>query len=274
MALLVNFIGEWSWFVFFLTLAEMIAMGCITRAINKFKGRDGGFAWGFFLGGIGIIVTATRRRLIDDNYSKPAYYLRDDAAAPAKPAEAVQPAAPVKPAAAVQAGWKCTNCGKENAASSAFCTDCGERRHYNWKCAKCGKENALDIRFCPDCGNARSEEQEMIPPKPTPAENFLAYLGELPTAAKIAAAFEEKYGSSENEDVRAMIAMLQKATTAEHSYGNMKDYAFKRVEAFYQHGMRIYTVNRDNPTIACPVCGKIQRYDRESCLDCGALFRV
>lgn len=35
-------------------------LGSITRSMNRDKGYDGGFAWGFFLGIIGIIVVAIR----------------------------------------------------------------------------------------------------------------------------------------------------------------------------------------------------------------------
>ncbi|MGD1822188.1 MAG: hypothetical protein ACPKM0_05410 [Pleomorphochaeta sp.] len=37
-----------------------IICGLITRSINKSKGYDGGFWWGFFLLIIGIIVVAIR----------------------------------------------------------------------------------------------------------------------------------------------------------------------------------------------------------------------
>ncbi|WP_303804633.1 SHOCT domain-containing protein [Ruminococcus flavefaciens] len=35
-------------------------MGCITDSMNRKKGYNGGFSWGFFLGIIGIIVVACR----------------------------------------------------------------------------------------------------------------------------------------------------------------------------------------------------------------------
>lgn len=45
-------------------LLSMIGVQCIfgsiTRSMNRDKGYDGGFAWGFFLGIIGIIVVAVR----------------------------------------------------------------------------------------------------------------------------------------------------------------------------------------------------------------------
>ncbi len=42
-------------------LVMCIIFGCITRKINMNKGYDGGFAWGFWLGIIGIIVVAVRQ---------------------------------------------------------------------------------------------------------------------------------------------------------------------------------------------------------------------
>jgi len=38
----------------------LIICGFITQGINKSKGYEGGFAWGLFLGIIGIIVVAVR----------------------------------------------------------------------------------------------------------------------------------------------------------------------------------------------------------------------
>lgn len=40
-----------------------IIFGCITRKINENKGYDGGFAWGFWLGWIGLIVVACKPTL-------------------------------------------------------------------------------------------------------------------------------------------------------------------------------------------------------------------
>lgn len=37
-----------------------VICGFITKSINQNKGYDGGFAWGFFLWIIGIIVVAVR----------------------------------------------------------------------------------------------------------------------------------------------------------------------------------------------------------------------
>ena len=45
-------------FIFYLIVA--IICGLITKSMNENKGYNGGFAWGFFLSIIGIIVVAVR----------------------------------------------------------------------------------------------------------------------------------------------------------------------------------------------------------------------
>ena len=41
-------------------LIGMCIFGLVTWGINYSRGRDGGFAWGFFLGVIGIVIVAVR----------------------------------------------------------------------------------------------------------------------------------------------------------------------------------------------------------------------
>ena len=47
-----------------IALACMCGFGFVTQTINKNKGYEGGFAWGFFLGFIGIIVVACKPSMI------------------------------------------------------------------------------------------------------------------------------------------------------------------------------------------------------------------
>jgi len=244
------------------SIIERVIFGLITAKINSSKGRDGGFAWGFFLCGIGIIVTATRSSLIEETSSeKPVNYFISE-----KKEE--KPAEPPK-----LITWKCAKCGRENLLSCNFCEECGERRHYQWKCASCGKENAPEVKFCPECGGQRSDEQEMTPELIAPDTDFISYIKTLGSAEEIASAFELKYGGVNNENAREMITLLEKSVKMERSYGNMKDHAVKKLEAFFNSGMQFYTVNRTEPTLTCPVCGKVQRSDRDACFSCGALFK-
>ena len=83
-----------SFFFVYIIVVLIISciMGAITKTINENKGYDGGFAWGFWLGAIGIIVVACRQ---------PAY----------------RPSNPSTSHPTVQTpssdGWKC-RCGRYN----------------------------------------------------------------------------------------------------------------------------------------------------------------
>lgn len=85
---------------FIIGVIVSVIMGCIwgavTAAINEHKGYDGGFAWGFFLGLIGVIVVASR-----------APYVRPQ---------------PVYKPMTITSGWVCT-CGRthDNYVSSCVC---------------------------------------------------------------------------------------------------------------------------------------------------------
>ena len=256
----------WGWII--ASLVECTIMGIITRSILKAKNRDGGFAWGFFLAGIGIIVCATKRSIVYEEPSRPAFSYLGDVPEKKEPEPPKATAEPPK-----KASWKCIKCSGENSLTSNFCSECGERRHYKWVCASCGKENAPEVKFCPECGNQQTEQQEIMPAKLSFDENFLEYIKTLGSAAEIATAFEFKFGGSEDENALAMIALLEKSVRIERSYGNMKDHAVKRLDSFFKNGMQFFEVDRSQPTIACPVCGKLQRNDRESCFGCGALFK-
>ena len=47
-------------FAFILIIIVGVICGCVTDKINKDKGYESGFAWGFFLGVIGIAIVALR----------------------------------------------------------------------------------------------------------------------------------------------------------------------------------------------------------------------
>ena len=81
-------------------LASGLVCGSITRAVNTGKGYRGGFAWGLFLGVIGVAIVAMR----------PAKAALEDA----KPADRGR-------------GWECI-CGAKNSAARAYCRKCGRRR--------------------------------------------------------------------------------------------------------------------------------------------------
>ena len=89
-----------------------VAFGFITKHINENKGYTGGFAWGFFLGVIGIIVVACR----SDN--------RTYNSAPANPAIDKFAQSPVQTDGV---GWQCV-CGQFNGPALMYCVRCRRGR--------------------------------------------------------------------------------------------------------------------------------------------------
>lgn len=96
-----------------IVLLDGIICGIITTVINANKGYEGGFAWGFFLGIIGIIVVACR----SDNYSDSYKY---------EESPLLLSATREKHERAVMAdgGWRCYKCGTVNPAYTGTC-GCG-----------------------------------------------------------------------------------------------------------------------------------------------------
>lgn len=103
-----------------------IICGCITNVINTNKGYDGGFAWGFFLGIIGIIVVACRSdyRSYHDEYV-------ENTALSAYAKEVTERKM------LDDGGWKCAKCGRINPSYSTSCV-CGitMKESKNWKVKK------------------------------------------------------------------------------------------------------------------------------------------
>ena len=107
---------------FVVGLISCIIFGCITRAINTNKGYEGGFAWGFWLGVIGIIVVACRA----DN--RHYYDESEENSALSAYAKEVSERRIMD-----DGGWKCSRCGRINASYSTSCA-CGitMKESKNW----------------------------------------------------------------------------------------------------------------------------------------------
>ena len=105
------------WFIFLIVVA--VIFGIISRKINEDKGYYGGFAWGFFLGIIGIIVVACR----SDNRNRYSYH--DDVLS--KVAIETESARILR-----EGGWKCGQCNTVNPNHLTTCT-CGRRKIDNDK---------------------------------------------------------------------------------------------------------------------------------------------
>lgn len=157
------------------TLVVACIFGVITKNINESKGYDGGFAWGFWLGVIGIVVVAVRQ----DNPARYAAEIRPSYLSASAPLSS-------------PANWRCTNCGKENYPYMHECSRCGSHKSAtvsasaaSWKCI-CGETNPNTISYCTRCRRDRSESRKPAPasapapaPTPAPAESALDMLERL-----------------------------------------------------------------------------------------------
>lgn len=103
-------------------LLHRLLLGAISAYVAASKGYSGGFAWGFFLGVIGLLVVGFRPTL-----AQPAQ-LSASMAAPSRP----------KPS------WICV-CGAKNSDGLDVCLSCRRDRHEGEEAPK---------RVCPYCGAA------------------------------------------------------------------------------------------------------------------------
>ena len=95
-------------------------MGLISRNINESKGYDGGFAWGFLLGIIGIIVVAVRNpNIISYNQYDDLHYSANDNSKLSMLENQSDDERTLK-----NGGWKCSKCRRVNASYVTTC-DCG-----------------------------------------------------------------------------------------------------------------------------------------------------
>lgn len=98
------------------TIIVACVMGVITKKINESKGYYGGFAWGFWLGIIGIIVVACRSdaRRSDGSGSQ---YMSGGYGGERE-----------NPLAYSGSGWTCAFCGRGNPGYKNLC-DCGRSKN-------------------------------------------------------------------------------------------------------------------------------------------------
>lgn len=129
-------------------LIGCIIFGCITKYINENKGYQGGFAWGFFLTWIGIIVVACKpdnRQYVQQEH-KSMY---------------PQAATPVKT-------WRCASCGAENSDKINYCLRCradrSEVQAEKIKCPHCGANNNKTNSTCFACGKSLTEKVDSNAP--------------------------------------------------------------------------------------------------------------
>lgn len=148
-------------------VVQGLIFGFAAQHIAESKGYSTGFAWGFWLGLIGLVVVLAKPN-INVVYETPRY---------------ARPAAPV-PAANE---WLCV-CGSKNHESLTYCTRCGRERSYTDNnntvkvpCPHCGAKNKTTNKVCFACGKSMTEEPIAVEAQPqvSDAADLLTKLAQL-----------------------------------------------------------------------------------------------
>lgn len=94
-------------------IIRAVIWGMITKKVSEKKGYYGGFAWGFWLGLIGLIVVACKsKQCRSDDYYATSSFL--SAVAQEESEEQMLS----------NGGWKCKKCGRVNTGYTGTCS-CG-----------------------------------------------------------------------------------------------------------------------------------------------------
>lgn len=91
-------------------------MGLLTKTINERKGYYGGFAWGFWLGLIGVIVVSCKPDNTKSKYSDLSRYNADNEGNPKLSG----------------GNWKCAFCDRSNPSYKSLC-DCGRTQNETYE---------------------------------------------------------------------------------------------------------------------------------------------
>ena len=130
-------------------LIPSIAFGFIAKYIAKSKGYDSGFAWGFWLGIIGLLVVGFRPTISQSVTSgaESEYWQRISNPVGRKS----------------QGSWHCV-CGQENSYGLDYCTRCCRTKAESDKvstpkvtCPHCGAQNRVSNTFCFACNRELNE---------------------------------------------------------------------------------------------------------------------
>lgn len=133
-----------------------VIFGLISKHIANSKGYEGGFAWGFWLGVIGLLVVGFRPTLTTySSSSTQSEYWKNVSAAKSTPDD-----------------WTCV-CGQSNAHSLSYCTKCRRSRDESAsakkpkvECRYCGANNNRTNETCFACGRSLSEQSAAAESKP------------------------------------------------------------------------------------------------------------
>lgn len=175
-------------------LGSGIIFGCISKHINESKGYEGGFAWGFWLGVIGIIVVACRADYVSPSSAVSAsegYFERLRGS---------------------QKTWKCI-CGSDVRESLNYCPICRRSREEaqnTFSCPFCGANNKRSNNVCFACSR---------PLKETASFTF----GSDPAQPDTVSDAPDMAGASTQEDIVSLLKKLGEL----HADGVLTDAEFQ-----------------------------------------------
>ena len=145
-------------------IVVQILFGVATKHINESKGYTGGFAWGFWLGIIGIIVVACKA----DNRSTVTYEAPRYAGQSQSSSYSSYLSSSSSASRSVSNNtWKCP-CGQENSENLNYCTRCRRTKNEaqielaqstKIACPHCGAMNKPTNEQCFACGKPMKEEE-------------------------------------------------------------------------------------------------------------------
>ena len=141
-------------------LISGVICGFVTKYIANSKGYEGGFAWGFWLGIIGILVVGFR-----PNQEQPqvAYHSRYGSSDYRMSSSSENNS--YRPRSVANKGWTCT-CGSHNPSSMDYCMSCRKTREEateeKIECKHCGANNKKSNIICFACGKPVDGSEPVI----------------------------------------------------------------------------------------------------------------
>ena len=138
-----------------------LIFGIITSHVAHSKGYDHGFAWGFFLGIIGLLVVGFKpninesHSLYEYNKKHPSYNSRNN----------TEQLSPIRSSNTLSGEWICI-CGNHNSTSLSSCTNCRRNKQEGFyapriTCPSCGRQTLKDRTNCIHCANLLPKKESI-----------------------------------------------------------------------------------------------------------------
>lgn len=89
-------------------------------------------------------------------------------------------------------------------------------------------------------------------------QDLMETLQEMKNAEEIHMYLKKTFGEEANEEMYKLLNRMESIVRVERAYGNVKDEALKTAKGFFEHGCKIFHINKDKTLIECPCCGCIR----------------